>query len=160
MVSWTGDHQRHGMTYNQDFHFDVSMSGVLGVGNNITKWSQQEITLAAHKINTYKEIRNTVQNGDLFRLISPFESDKSVLQYVHKNKSETVVFCYQLEQRLKGSNTFPFRTEIIKLKGLKSNVYYTLEGTNQKFMGNTLMEQGLAFPLNKAYSSAILIFKE
>jgi alpha-galactosidase len=83
-----------------------------------------------------------------------------VLQYVHKNKSETVVFCYQLEQRLKGSNTFPFRTEIIKLKGLKSNVYYTLEGTNQKFMGNTLMEQGLAFPLNKAYSSAILIFKE
>ncbi len=160
MVSWTGHQERHGITYDLDFHFDVSMSGVLGVGNDITKWSEQEIALATHKIDKYKEIRNTVQNGDLYRLISPFDSDKSVLQYVNKNKSETVVFCYQLEQRLKGSSTFPYRTEIIRLNGLKDNVYYTLEGTNQKNLGSTLMEHGIVFPLDKAYSSTILILKE
>lgn len=160
MVSWTGHQERHGITYDLGFHFDVSMSGVLGIGNDITKWDQEEVALATDKIKRYKAIRNTVQNGDLYRLVSPFESNISALQYVAKNRSETVLFCYQLEERLKGSSSFPHKNQILKLKGLKKDAVYTLEDTGKKYSGSDLMEQGIAFPLTKAYTSAILRFKE
>ncbi|SDD82832.1 alpha-galactosidase [Pricia antarctica] len=160
MVSWTGHQERHGITYDLDFHFDVSMSGVLGVGNDITKWTPAEIDLASKKITLYKAIRNTVQQGDLYRLASPFESNTSVLQYVGKDRSETVLFYYELEERLKGSTSFPHKNQIVRLKGLKKDAVYTLEDTGKKYSGSDLMEQGIAFPLNKGYSSAILRFKE
>ncbi len=156
MVSWTGNENHHGIPYSLDFRFDVSMSGVLGVGHDITKWNQAEIVLAAGKIAQYKEIRDVVHNGDLYRLSSPFESNRSVLQYVNKARSKAVIFCYKLEDHLKGSSTYPYKNNSIKLKGLKNDVTYVVEGTDQKYLGSDLMEQGLVFPLEKSYSSKII----
>ncbi|MFK5973529.1 MAG: alpha-galactosidase [Flavobacteriaceae bacterium] len=156
MVSWTGNENHHGIPYTLDFRFDVSMSGVLGVGHDITKWNQAEIALATAKIDQYKKIREVIHNGDLYRLISPFESNKSVLQYINKIKSEVVIFCYKLEDRLKGSSTYPYKSNSIKLRGLKNDATYILEDTGQKYLGSDLMEQGLYFPLDKSYSSKII----
>ena len=160
MVSWTGNESHHGIPYALDFRFDVSMSGVLGVGNDITKWAQAEIAMATEKIAHYKEIRDVVHNGDLYRLISPFESNKSVLQYVNKARSEVVVFCYKMEDHLKGSSTYPHTNDRIKLRGLKNDATYTLGDTEQKYLGSDLMEQGLVFPLKNSYSSKIIKLTE
>ncbi len=160
MISWTGHQERHGNNYPLSFHFDVSMSGVLGVGNDITTWGPEEIALARDKIALYKEIRPTVQGGDLYRLASPYHGNTSVLQYVAQDSSEAVVFCYQLEERLRGSSAFPPTQSTIKLRGLRPSAVYHQPGTDTNYTGQALMEQGLAFPLNKAYSSAIIRLTE
>ncbi len=159
MVSWTTHEYWHGIPYSLDFRFNVAMSGVLGIGHDITKWDQDEINLAANKIAQYKEIRNLVHNGDLYRLSSPFKSNKSVLQYVNKDKSETVVFYYKLGDNLKGSSAMPFKNDIFKFRGLNANETYILEGTDKKLLGSDLMGQGILFPLEASYSSTILRFK-
>ena len=160
MISWTGRQERHGLTYPLGFHFDVSMSGVLGVGNDLTQWDQEEISLARDKISLYKEIREVVHQGNLYRLSSPFSTNTSVLEYVAQDSTEAVVFCYQLAERLPGSSAFPHQHQTIKLRGLKEDTVYHWVGTDRKFLGSDLMEQGIAFPLDKAYTSTVVRLKE
>lgn len=47
------------------FKFDVAMSGLLGIGCDITGWTPAESALAKRKIEIYKEARPLVQQGTL-----------------------------------------------------------------------------------------------
>lgn len=57
MISWTTNEDSHQQNPSLAYRFDVAMSGVMGVGNNITKWTNEEKVLATEKIKKYKEIR-------------------------------------------------------------------------------------------------------
>src|SRR5246127_4360974 len=48
-----------------------SMQGSLGIGDNISKWSPDEMALARRLIAAYHEVQPTITQGDLYRLISP-----------------------------------------------------------------------------------------
>ncbi len=78
------------------FKFDVAMSGLLGISDNILKWSPSEIAVAKKKIAIDKLIRPIVQQGILYRLVSPFNHNRCALQYNSVNKDSAVVFCYNL----------------------------------------------------------------
>src|SRR5690606_5560261 len=101
--SWTGHENWHGIPYSLEFRFDVAMSGVLGIGHDITKWTTKEIELATKKVAQYKDYRETTHNGLLYKLSSPFNSDKSILQFVNSEKTESVMYCYKLADTFKGS---------------------------------------------------------
>lgn len=158
MVSWTGNVDHHNLNYSLDFRFDVAMSGVLGVGHDITKWNSEDVKVATEKIKFYKQIREITHNGILFRLKPPFDSNKSILQYINPEKTESVIFCYQLEDPLRGSSTYPFRNDVIILRGLNPDKTYLLQGSGKKYSGRDLMDQGFTFPLDMPYSSTILKF--
>lgn len=70
MISWVTQEDWHGQKHPLEFKFDVSMCGVLGVGYDITKWTDKEKETAREKIALYKEIRETVHKGDHYRLVS------------------------------------------------------------------------------------------
>jgi alpha-galactosidase len=44
------------------------MQGALGIGANLNKWSAKDFALATEMVRYYKSIRQTVQEGDLYRL--------------------------------------------------------------------------------------------
>ena len=104
MVGWVTDqnwwHQDHPTLR---FRFQVSMSGVLGVGGDLVRWSDEERKEAARLIALYKQIRPLVQQGVVHRLASPFEGERVALEYVAADGSEAVVFQYNLRECLAGS---------------------------------------------------------
>ena len=84
--------------------------------------------MAREKIARYKEIRETVHNGDLYRLVSPYENNRSVLQFVNKAKTEAVVFVYNLAEYPDNAILQTKRSKLIKLRGFSRKFLIKLKG--------------------------------
>lgn len=162
MISWTGYYDNHGVNPGLEFRFDVAMSGVLGVGNDITKWTPDELNIAKRKITEYKSIREIIHNGHLYRISSPFKNNRCVLQYNDKeyDADRSVVFIYQLSNELKGSSAYPYQNKYIKLKGLHPESLYKIHNEDIYITGADLMNIGLVYPLSKSYTSKILLIEK
>ena len=64
-----------------------------GVGANLKNWQDADFATAKHLIAEYKQIRETVQHGSLYRLISPRNgSEYSVTESVALDRSQAAVF--------------------------------------------------------------------
>lgn len=155
MISWVTQEDWHGQKHPLEFKFDVSMCGVLGVGYDITKWNDKEKEIASEKIARYKEIRETVHKGDHYRLVSPYENNRSVLQFVNKPKSESIVFVYNLAEYPNNAILETKRPKSVKLRGLQPDASYQIEGVEGLYKGSQLMNIGIEFPLNGAFKSRI-----
>lgn len=160
MVSWVTDENHH-QILDLDFKFDVSMSGVLGIGNDLSKWGEEEKRIAKEKIRQYKIIRPIVQQGITYRLISPFEENRSALQYLAKDNHSTVVFCYNMAEYLAHD-----KPNLLKLKGLNPSELYYVESLgsyedkqSNVYKGDFLMEIGVPWPIKGANKSKILLIK-
>ena len=55
------------------FRFDVAMTGRLGMEMKPSDLSEKEREFAKNAIETYKSIRPVIQQGDLYRLVTPYE---------------------------------------------------------------------------------------
>lgn len=157
MVSWTGGENWHDMNYSLNFRFDVAMSGVLGIGNNITSWKSDEIAIAKEKIALYKEIRPLVHNGILYRLSSPFESTHSILEYVSPKGEEAVVFCYNVSEQIDVSTRCLVEKKRLRFKGLNPDSFYQVD--DRKYSGSYLMNTGIDYALHGICKSKIIRVK-
>jgi alpha-galactosidase len=92
-VSASPNHQTHRKTPIK-FRFDVAMMGRLGLELHPTNMTKDELTFSKAAIATYKSIRPVVQQGDLYRLISPYTSNYASLMYVSEKKNRAVLFAY------------------------------------------------------------------
>ncbi len=155
MISWVTKEDWHQQDPSLAYKFDVSMAGVLGVGNDLIKWTDEDRKLAKDKIALYKEIRETTQKGDVFRIISPFEANRSIIQYVSKNKKKSVVFNYRLAEYPENSIPENQQSPLVKLRGLEPETKYKFDKINGAYSGKYLMEVGIRFPLKGAFKSDI-----
>jgi alpha-galactosidase len=94
MASWVTD--EHLEQFDLELRFHASMAGALGVGGNLLTWSDEMLERAAGYVAAYKEIREVVAGGDLYRLRSPRQTELSALMYVAKDKSEAVLFAFRI----------------------------------------------------------------
>jgi len=156
MISWVTHEDWHRQNHSLEYKFDVCMSGVLGVGYDITKWTDTEKNIAKEKIARYKEIRETVQTGTPYRLVSPYGNNRSIHQFVNKNQSESIVFVYNLAEYPNNGIPENKRSPIIRLRGLLPNVHYAIEGLEGTYSGDYLMKTGIEIPLRGAFRSRIL----
>lgn len=162
MVSWVTSTTRH-QPLSLDFRFDVSMNGVLGIGNDIRKWTPAEKAIAQRKIGLYKQIRPLVQQGVLYHLVSPFEQNRSALQYNAEDGASGVVFCYNLAKYLPGSQLQDRGAAVLKLKGLDPARAYLVKDANNEndkgtvYPGDFLMSIGITWPAKAAFESRILL---
>jgi alpha-galactosidase len=140
------------------FAFDVAMSGCLGMDVDLDAMSADDRKFAAVAIETYKQIRGTVQLGDQYRLESPYAGSRSALMYVRGK--EAVVFAYSLGE----SPAAP-----LKLKGLDPAKTYAVheidlpvgvKGLHGSYTGAALMNDGLPLPKYGAYESGAFAVSE
>ena len=155
MISWVTHEDWHRQNLPLDFKFDVCMAGVLGVGYDITKWTEAEKGVAKEKVARYKEIRKTVQTGTPYRLVSPYENNRSILQFVNKEQTESIVFVYNLAEYPNNMTALNQRSAIVRLRGLMPDAQYTFEGLQGVYSGDYLMKTGIEIPLRGAYKSRI-----
>ncbi|MBQ2029335.1 MAG: alpha-galactosidase [Bacteroidaceae bacterium] len=80
------------------FRFDVAMTGRLGMELQPKDMTDQEKAFAKRAIAAYKTIRPVVQQGDQYRLISPYDRGASAaLMYVNEEKTHAAVFAYRID---------------------------------------------------------------
>lgn len=160
-VSASPNHQT-GRNIPLKFRFDVAMTGRLGMEMKPSDLSDKEKEFARRAIATYKDIRPVVQQGDLYRLISPYEKKHYVsLMYVTPEKDRAVYFLY----RTQFIRSIPAESRI--LQGLDPNRKYLFRELNPErpdkkgqldgkvISGKVLMEQGFYLELGKELSSAV-----
>jgi hypothetical protein len=82
-------------TTSVEYRFLSSMQGSMGVGANLDKWTPDDFAIAKDMIAPYKQVRETVQHGSLYRLISPQESSEySATESVSLDKQQAVLFTF------------------------------------------------------------------
>jgi alpha-galactosidase len=132
-----------------EFRFHVSMTGSLGVGANLLRWNDAERTEATRLIALYKEIRDTVQQGNQYRLQSAFQSSDSSVLYVNQDRSEAVLFAFRTH--VPTLETAPS----LRLRGLEPSALYRVDGVAEPKSGEVLMRYGLELSLGE-FSSVCL----
>ena len=138
-VSAVPNHQVHRMT-PLNTRGVVAMSGNFGYELDITKLSDEEKEMIKEQIKNYKEIRETIQFGDYYRLSSPFEDNDVAWMFVSKDKKEVVVSFVR-------QSALPHpKFESLKLVGLEEDASYEVVGENKVFGGDELMYVGLNVP--------------
>ncbi|MFM9453219.1 alpha-galactosidase [Streptomyces europaeiscabiei] len=137
MAAWVTDspnNQLNGRVSSLRFRFVSAMAGVLGVGGDLTEWTEEELAEAGKWVGLYKEIRPVVQRGDLYRLRPP-TGGLSAVQYVHGD--EVVVLAW-LQAQQYGEPQAPLR-----LRGLDPTETYECRETGEMHRGAVLLHHGL-----------------
>jgi len=104
------------------FRFHVSMCGVLGVGANISRWTDAQKAEAAHWINEYKRVRHIIQQGDVFQLYQ--QDGYYATQYLSQDQRNGVLFAFRT---YRPEPTTPL---VIRLQGLSPDHTYTINGVS------------------------------
>ncbi len=159
MSAWVTDvPNMNGRSTPLKYRFLVAMQGALGIGANLNKWSDDDAKLAAQMITLDKRIRNTVQFGNLYRLLSPRTNDTTANQYVSIDGKQAVLFAFRHSQEY---NTPP---PAIYVQGLDTRAVYRLESIDGKLMdkqaelsGAYLMEHGLNLSLRGDFDSTAVL---
>jgi len=143
------------------YRFLVAMQGSLGIGANLNKWSGDDFKLAADMVRTYKSIRETVQMGKLYRLLSPRQGELTTNQYVSEDGRQSVLFAFLHSQQMRRD------PPTIYLRGLDEKATYRLKTIDNKLVerqqelsGSYLMNQGLNFRLTGDFDSTIVILEK
>ena len=159
-VTAVPNHQTHRSTPLK-FRFDVAMSGRLGFELHPKNMAPAEIAFAKKAVADYKRLRGVIQQGDLYRLVSPWENNHAALLYVNDDKSHAVVFVYGLNRFILTDYPPP-----LPLAGLDGSKRYRVTEINREIRdhlrvngqtlgGAALMAMGLPIKLDGDYDSAV-----
>lgn len=80
------------------YRIDVAMSGRLGMEIQPKNMTDEEKALCRTAIGEYKQIRPVVQQGDIYRLLSPYDRlGAASLMYVSPKKDQAVFYWWKTE---------------------------------------------------------------
>jgi len=150
---------------NQSIKFktDVAMMGKLGFDIHVGGLKPNELQFCQQAVANYKRLSPVIWQGDLYRLISPYEESRAVLSYVNQDKTKSVVFSYTLHPltdpnyslvRLEGLD--PLKQYIVKEINLMPDAKNTFEASGNIFSGDFLMKVGLKVSSARQESSVVL----
>lgn len=119
-VSAVPNHQVERMT-SLKMRGDVAMSGNFGYELDLTEFTTEEKEIVKQQVKQYKEIRSLVQQGDLYRLLSPFDGTESAWMFVSPDRKEALAFFF----RVLAEPNAPEKR--LRFKGLNPEFDYVVE---------------------------------
>ena len=158
-VSAVPNHQTGNVTPLK-FRFDMACSGRLGMELQPRNLSEGERALADRCIRSYKQYRDLVFTGDVYRLASPYDGDYYALMYVSQDQRRAVVFTYCLKYQNRAVGAHPFRLDGLdparKYRVTELNVNRSSWwGSGEAHAGDFLMNGGFNPVLLKTFDSAV-----
>ncbi|SEO21798.1 alpha-galactosidase [Flavobacterium sp. CF108] len=145
------------------FKTDVAMMGKLGFDIQVGGLKPNELQFCQQAVSNYKRLSPVIWQGDLYRLISPYEESRAVLMYVNQDKTKSVVFSYTLHPladpnyslvRLEGLDPLKkYKVEEINIMPEAKN---TFEVSGNVFSGDFLMKAGVKVSSSRQESSIVL----
>jgi len=146
---------------HRPMHFacSVAMSACFGMDLDLTKLPEQDKSICAGAIAAYKQVRDIIAQGDLYRLEDPHGNYRGALNFVSKDRARAVVFVFQLQD---GQN------RVVVPRGLDPDKTYTvhelnpapgrpaLEQEGRTFTGAQLMRDGLLPSCTQALEACVI----
>jgi alpha-galactosidase len=160
MMAWVSNSPTSQHINNEALHlryrFHSAMTGSLGLGEDLSRYTEEQMTEATALVAEYKTLRHIVQEGLLYRLISPRTSDLASVQYVSRDRRESVVFVFLHAQHYwhVAPRVYP--------RGLDPARHYYIEGSvgaATPVSGQSLMSLGLQPHLEGHFGSALIKLK-
>lgn len=171
-ISASPNHNTHRVV-SLKYRTDVAMSGRLGMEIQPKNMTDDEKDFCRKAIAQYKEIRPIVQQGDIYRLLSPYDKKGAAsLMYVTPDKSNAVFYWWKTETFM--NQHLPR----VLMAGLDPDKQYKVTELNRidkeplpfegmSFSGKYLMEVGLELPythnvdwqLQSSWSSRVLLLQ-
>ncbi len=135
------------------FRTDVAMSGRLGMELQPKDMTDAEKEQTRRAIADYKLIRPIVQQGDIYRLLSPYDGKgAAAMMYVEPSKNRAVYYWWKTETfvnqqlpRITLAGLDPDRVYTIRELNRIDNTPLAFEG--KSYTGRFLMSNGLEMPL-------------
>jgi alpha-galactosidase len=161
MMAWVTDVPNgiNGRVTPLTFRFLVAMTGSLGIGGNLNKWTDADMSVATRMVAFYKQIRATVQDGKLYRLGAPMESNLSAMEYISEDSQQIVVLAFLHSQQ------FGQSMPLLHLQGLAEDAMYAVSTTDnkledqaEKLSGAYLMHHGIQLRLRGDYDASAIKF--
>ena len=128
------------------FRLDVASMCKLGFDIDMASLSPDDYKLCQVAVANYKRLKPVILDGDMYRLVSPYECNHAAVSYVAKDRKSAVVFAYDLHPRYKE----PVLN--VRLQGLDPLQTYSIKelnltegqtGFSGSFTGDYLMKVGL-----------------
>jgi len=149
--------------YSLKYRFHASMMGSMGIGADLSQFSEEELGQSAQLVEQYKQIRGVVQDGELYRLRCPSSSSYTASEYLSAGGERAVVIVLKNPRALS-----MFQGVRVQLRGLDETALYRLEQTGKQFSGSALMYLGVEVDFssemeiratnNRHFDSALLVF--
>ena len=153
MMAWVTDvPNMNGRSTPLKYRFLVAMQGSAGIGGNLNKWSAADMKLASDMVAQYKGIRDTVQQGDLYRLNSPRDpSGLTSNEYVSTDGKQAAIFAFYDHQQ------YGQEVPVVYPRGLDPSATYKLTPGQTTLSGSYLMNHGVQFRLTGDYDSTLVV---
>ena len=155
MRAWVTDVNWYNRNTPLDLRFNIAMRGSLSLGGNLNKYTDEQIAVCRQYVDLYKQIRNIIQFGDLYRLLD-FEKDEiSADIYVTPDKNDAVLFIAAVNTKLMK------QPAPLYIDGLDEDKLYTFEfdGTQYTKSGAYLKNVGIWVDAKKQYFNKIIRIK-
>ena len=132
------------------FRTDVAMMGKLGFDINLSGLNPDEAAFCKQAVQHYNALKPVILDGDMYRLVSPYEGNHTSTMYVSEQQDKAVVFAFDIHPRYSEA-IYP-----VKLQGLDPQRQYKVKEINRMpnarggqyaeaktYSGEYLMEVGL-----------------
>jgi alpha-galactosidase len=142
------------------FAIDVAMSLSMGLDIDVNTFSPEERHQLAAAVKLYKtQLRPIVQQGDLYRLESPYEHPRAAMSYVSADRCTATLFVYQITDG---------PASAVKPRGLDPTKHYRVREVNiassdlpedgRTIDGATLMHDGVHPSCQREFDSSVILF--
>ena len=128
------------------FRLDVASMCKLGFDIDVHNLSDADFNLCKQAVANYNRLKPVILDGDMYRLVSPYEGNHAAINYVSGDKKHAVLFAYDLHPR--------YREPLfnVRLQGLDPSLVYSVKEINlpegqkadkKTYTGDYLMKIGL-----------------
>lgn len=131
---------------------DVAMSGNFGYELDLTAFTGEERAQVREQIRSYKAVQSLVLQGDMYRLLSPFEGNEAAWMFVSGNQEEFFFAWFRIQAKPNPSITR------VRLRGIRPELTYRCRETGECYHGDELMEIGLRMEAHGDYQSVTCHF--
>ncbi|MBO7608579.1 MAG: alpha-galactosidase [Muribaculaceae bacterium] len=119
----------HVTTWNKNasikFRVDVASMGKLGFDIKCSDLKEDEIKFCREAIGNYNRLKPVILDGDMYRLVSPYEGNHASTMMVDDAKDHAVLFAFDINPRY-SEHLLP-----VKLQGLDPNRNYRITEINR-----------------------------
>lgn len=106
------------------FRTDVAMMCKLGFDIRIHEMKSEEQEYCREAVKNFRRLESAILDGDMYRLMSPYESDHAAVMYVEAGSKKSVLFTFDIHPR------YAEQTQPLRLAGLDPDKKYELKEIN------------------------------
>ena len=134
------------------FRTDVAMMDKLGFDINMDKLTEAERQFCREAVQNYKRLAPIIQEGDQFRLVSPYSGNHAAVMYVTPGQDKAVLFAYDIYAQKYVERSYPIRLQgldpqrsyrVVEINKMDSVPARPFVEDGKTFSGEYLMKIGL-----------------